>query len=65
MNIPRYDEGTGGGMVRDDLGRWVRYVDYRARMEWPAARLQETTGIHRGAWLEAMREAVAEAARCD
>lgn len=65
MNIPRYNEAPGSGMVADDLGRWVHYADYRARMEWLAGRLQEATGIHRGAWLEAMREAMTEGARCN
>lgn len=64
MNIQRYEEKPGG-MTADEQGRWVRYADYRARMEWLAGRLQEATGIHRGAWLEAMREAMTEGARCN
>ena len=33
MNSPRYNEAPGSGMVADDLGRWVRYAEHKARVD--------------------------------
>lgn len=55
-NVRRYNDNPATGMVADDLGRWVSFAQYRAHVFWLAKRLEEATGINKGAWLEKMRQ---------
>lgn len=52
-------------MVADDLGRWVRWEEYCAHVYWLAKRLEEATGIYKGAWLEKMRKEACRAGSGD
>ena len=55
-NAQRYNDNPSSGMVRDDLGRWVKWDTYFAHVNWLAKQLQEATGTQRGIWLDRMRK---------